>query len=71
MEWSFYREEFLSRVEKMGLKVEVKNLCLGRNDPKPAGDHFREATIDALPVKNTNSEFCSIEANPPYGGNKY
>ncbi len=65
LEWSFYRGEFLSRFEKTGLKVGVKNVCLGRKNPTPVGEYFKEATIDTLPVKTTSTEWCTIEADSP------
>ncbi len=49
--------------DESGWHVEVANSCYGRSLPTPSSDLLEGASIDGLPVAETNLEWCVLVAN--------
>jgi len=57
-----YRRTALQHFAEADWKVEVKNTCVGEAHPTPPSVLLDGARVDALPVANTNLEWCVLLA---------
>ena len=57
-----FRNSTLRLFDEAGFDVELKNVCSGRALPTPTSDLLEGAGIDALPVAETELEWCTLVA---------
>jgi len=57
-----FRDSTLRLFDEAGFDVELKNICSGRALPTPTSDLLEGAGIDALPVVETELEWCTLVA---------
>nr|MBC7245262.1 methyltransferase domain-containing protein [Chloroflexota bacterium] len=57
-----FRRSLLERFAQAGWEVEVATSCFGKARPTPTGVVLEGATIDALPMKETTLEWCTLVA---------
>lgn len=62
LETMLVRDLASASFEQSGLQVEFTNICLSLAEPTPVGVVLEGAGIDALPVAETNLEWCLLEA---------
>ena len=59
-----FRRPALAHFTEAGWKAKVIHSCFGQARPTPLGVVLDGAGIDALPVAETNLEWCTVEAKP-------
>ena len=57
-----FRDSTLQLFDEAGFDVELKNVRSGRVLPTPTSDLLEGAGIDALPVAETELEWCTLVA---------
>ncbi len=65
-----YRRTALEHFLAAGWNVEVKNSCVGEAHPTPPSVLLDGATIDGLPVADTNLEWCVLFATSKLSNSK-
>ncbi|MBN1317706.1 MAG: hypothetical protein JXA42_19640 [Anaerolineales bacterium] len=58
-----YRRSALQNFETAGWQVTVENICKSGVKPTPVGEVLVGATVDTLPVVETELEWCVLDAH--------